>query len=364
MENGGSYSNSAALTMAALAGGSFYNMYELCGPDGYGMYVDTDKDGVMEERGDYADEVRAINAMLNKIAVHLASKKADGAGGDTLVFFNELSNNSESDKKMIRAVPIVYTSEDNGVGTAIEASETEIVLATTADAKFTLTGISEYGISSVETGYYDGGEWVKESDYTYSTDGDNIVIGADAYSCIRVTTESAIAPAEDYSPSYTYDTETNTYTYDFSLFANARSLSTSATISNLTVYGTSSDYINPGYAVYCTSNGNSTSEGGIWWNGKISDADRYMTYTPEYNGTLKIRLRNTYNKGSGTTSWLRYGTEGAGGTNIGYNGTDLLSQEYSEFTVELTAGTTYYFWPVGGGVNISSVVFTPSSSTE
>lgn len=265
---------------------------------------------------------------------------------------------------MIRAIPIVYTSEDNGVGTAIEASETEIVLATTADAEFTLTGISEYGISSVETGYYDGGEWVKESDYTYSTDGDNIVINTSAYSCIRVTTESAIAPAEDYSPSYTYDAETNTYTYDFSLFANARSLSTSATISNLTIYGTSADYINPGYAVYYTSNGNSTSEGGIWWNGKISDADRYMTYTPEYNGTLKIRLRNTYNKGSGTTSWLRYGTEGAGGTNIGYNGTDLLSQEYSEFTVELTQGITYYFWPVGGGVNISSVVFTPSSSTE
>ncbi|MCD8179868.1 MAG: DUF4978 domain-containing protein [Firmicutes bacterium] len=364
MENGGSYSNSAALTMAALAGGSFYNMYELCGPDGYGMYVDTDKDGVMEERGDYADEIRAVNSMLNKIAVHLASKKADGAAGDTLVFFNELSNNSESDKKMIRAVPIVYTSEDNGVGTAIEASETEIVLTTTADSEFTLTGISQYGISSVETGYYDSGEWVKESDYAYSTDGDNIVIGADAYSCIRVTTKSAIASAEDYSPSYTYDAETNTYTYDFSLFANARSLSTSATISNLTVYGTSSDYINPGYAVYYTSNGNSTSEGGIWWNGKISDADRYMIYTPECNGTLKIRLRNTYNKGSGTTSWLRYGTEGAGGTNIGYNGTDLLSQEYSEFTVELTSGTTYYFWPVGGGVNISSVVFTPSSSTE
>ncbi len=361
MENGGGakgstkYQNANTLTLASLAGGSFYNVYELCGSDEYGMYLE--KTYPLTQRGDYVEEVRKTNAMLNKIAFHLASKKADGANGTQLMFFNALSDNSETTKKMVRAIPVIYNTDNNGVGIAVEESKKEIVLESTTASEFVLKGIGEYTVLSVEAGYYNGTDWVKTGEKAYTEEDDDIVINTTDYDCIRVTVQNEIPTADNYSPNYIYNSEDNSYTYSFADFAEARSLESSASISNLKIYGAKGDYINPNSSVYKSSNGNETSEGGIWWNGKSSSGNRYMEYTPEKNGTLTLRLRNTYNAGNGSKSWLRYGTKGVENEYLGAS-EDLLSQEYTTMTLDLTKGTTYYFWPVGSGVNISSFVFT------
>lgn len=366
MENGGGakgstkYQNAPALTLAALAGGSFYNVYELCGPDELGMYLE--KTYPLTQRGDYVESVRKTNKMLNKIAYVLASKNADGADGDELMFFNSLSNDTKTTKKMVRAIPVVYNTDNNGVGIAAEINSKEIVLESTSESEFVLQDAKLYGIRSVETGEYNGTEWVKTGEKEYTENGNDIVIETSEYDCIRVLTKNEIPSGEEYSPEYTYNAETNEYTYDFSLFANSTSLAKTRKMSNLKIYGTSDDSINPTSAIYKTTNGNETSEGGIWWNGKTVDSNRYMEYTAEKNGTLTIRLRNTYNKGNKAKSWLRYGTVGVEKDYIAASD-DLYSQEYQIFSVELEKGKTYYFWPVGSGVNISSLVFKAEKTT-
>lgn len=366
MENGGGakgstkYQNAPALTLAALAGGSFYNVYELCGPDEFGMYIENTYP--LTQRGDYVESVRKTNKMLNKIAYVLASKKADGADGDKLMFFNPLSDDTKTTKKMVRAIPVVYNTDNNGVGIAAEINSKEFVLESTSESEFVLQNAKLYGINSVETGEYNGTEWIKSSEKEYTENGNDIVIKTSEYDCIRILTENEIPSGEEYSPEYTYNAETNEYTYDFGLFANSTSLAKARKMSNLKIYGNSDDSINPTSAVYKTANGNETSEGGIWWNGKTVDANRYMEYTAEKNGTLTIRLRNTYNKGNKAKSWLRYGTVGVEKDYIAASD-DLYSQEYQTFSVELEKGKTYYFWPVGSGVNISSLVFKTEKTT-
>lgn len=361
MENGGGakgsgkYQNSSALTLATLAGGSFYNVYELCGPDELGMYLE--KTYPLAERGAYIDDIRKTNAMLNKIAYPLASKKADGAGGTGLVFFNALSDGTESTRKMLRAVPVIYNTENNGVGIAVEKSEKEIVLESTTASEFILEGAKNYNALSAETGYYNGTEWVRTGDKNYSENGNDIIISTSEYDCIRLVFENNIPSADHYSPDYIYNSDNNTYTYPFNQFADSRPLEKSAKISNLTIYGAKGDYINPNSSVYKTANGNETSEGGIWWNGKSLSGNRYIEYTPAKNGTLTMRLRNTYNAGNKSKSWLRYGTSGVEADYIDAS-VELFSQEYQTMSVMLERGNTYYFWPVGSGINISSFTFT------
>lgn len=316
MENGGNYTNSASLALAALAGSSFYNVYEFGGPDNFGLYdKDASSANGFKAHGGYIDEVRATNDMLNKIAPVLASYKADGAGGKRLTFFNALSDNSASTKKTVRAIPIIYNTQNNGVGIAAAVSDKEIVFESSKAAEFVLTGAKDYDIASAETGAYENGVWTKTADKEYSENENDIVIAANEYDCFKLTFTDSIP--ESYIPNYDYNNETDTYTYDFSKFSDSLSLSTSARISNMTICGADGDYINPSAAVYKDANGNETCEGGIWWNGKGDSGNRYIAYKAERSGTLALRLRRTYNTGSTAKSYLRYGTQKAAGTYIG-----------------------------------------------
>jgi hypothetical protein len=61
-----------------------------------------------------------MNTMLNKVQYQLASKKSDGAGGDSLMFFNPKSNETTTSTKSIGAIDITYNTDNNGIGIAIE----------------------------------------------------------------------------------------------------------------------------------------------------------------------------------------------------------------------------------------------------
>ena len=58
--------------------------------------------------------------MLNKVQYQLASKKSDGAGGESLMFFTPQSNETTTSTKSIGAIDITYNTDNNGIGIAIE----------------------------------------------------------------------------------------------------------------------------------------------------------------------------------------------------------------------------------------------------
>lgn len=197
MENSGSNSGTPNFILAALAGGSFYNVYDLCSPDGNGLY--DNQDGIPVAHGDYVEDMRNINHMLNKISFDLATKTADGAGGKKLIFFNELGTPSPDVSKKIKSIDVNYNSSENGVGIAVDKGDREIILESTRDAEFTLNGLAGYGISSVETGAFDEeNNWIKsdDSDVDYTLEGNNMIVSIPAYSCIRLVTDNAIALGE------------------------------------------------------------------------------------------------------------------------------------------------------------------------
>ncbi len=160
MENDGKFSNSAQLTLASLVGGAFYNMYEICGPDNFGLYT-KGNDGTSIPCDNYIEDVCSTNFMLNKIGNILASKQADEAGGEQLMFFNPKSDDTKTSTKPLRGINITYNTE-NGVRIAAEQSSKEIVLESNTASQFVLSNLKDSGIVSVETGAYnENGEWVK-----------------------------------------------------------------------------------------------------------------------------------------------------------------------------------------------------------
>ncbi len=135
MENGGSYENTAELILAALAGGSFYNVYDMCSTDTFGLYVNTEKN-TMIPNGEYVQIVRQTNEMLNQIAFELATKQPDGAGGDSLVFFNELGLLKADIVKNVGPNRVRYKSEEHGIGIAVYYKNNEMILLSTANGEF------------------------------------------------------------------------------------------------------------------------------------------------------------------------------------------------------------------------------------
>ncbi|KAL2837558.1 hypothetical protein BJY01DRAFT_251380 [Aspergillus pseudoustus] len=157
MENSGSYDTSHGVILATLAGGGFYNVYDFMSSDNLGLYVPKDssaKDYRPVARGSYVQTVRNTNNLLKKISRDLASKAPKGAGGESLdylnVFWNETIVQSSLGNIDITYEPSSYTV----VGIVISKGERETVLASTGSAEYTLSGITDYGIASVESGYY------------------------------------------------------------------------------------------------------------------------------------------------------------------------------------------------------------------
>ncbi|KAJ9148584.1 hypothetical protein NKR23_g4945 [Pleurostoma richardsiae] len=194
MENAGSYSDAANLIIAALAGGAFYDTYETYGPDNYGLYVPADEDTgnyTAVPRGSYLQTVIDTNKFLSKMSYDLASKRAVGAGGTNLTFYN-VFNNGTLLTGSFGPVCITYAPTNNSVGISIARSAKEFVLASTGSANFTLTGLSSYGISSIQSGAYSGDTWVESATVPCTSCSTKTVISLSAYEVVRVLTSSAV----------------------------------------------------------------------------------------------------------------------------------------------------------------------------
>lgn len=201
MEYYGKSSDSVKMTLAALSGGSYYNIYDLGSSDNWGTY-DNGPDNTPVPHGSYVEEIRNMNHMLNKIAYDLATKKPDEAGGTKLKYFNGQSKNETTNEtKTIRNISVNYQNQSNGVGIAVEKSSREIALESTVPATFSLKGLAVYGIASVEEGYYDGQTWVKTGTPAYDVDKD-VVIDIPAYGCVRVTTEAQLGKVQPQTEKY------------------------------------------------------------------------------------------------------------------------------------------------------------------
>jgi hypothetical protein len=196
MENSGAVETADVLTLASLAGGAFYSLYELYGLDDFGLYVPADEDGgdyTPVERGDYVQSVRDGNHLLKKIAYDLATKLPVAAGGTGLAFFNVLGDDSDTSGS-IRSIVISYETEgSSGVGIATERSERKIALLSTQAANFTLAGIATYKVKSVEAGYYHGTSWVREGEKTLNRNEQDLEISLDAMDCVRVLVRNEIS---------------------------------------------------------------------------------------------------------------------------------------------------------------------------
>ncbi|MBR5535972.1 MAG: DUF4978 domain-containing protein [Clostridia bacterium] len=204
MESGGEKSMSALMMLATVAGGAFYNVYDLCSPDGHHMYdkdlnprVISSGDKYLPNGGTYIEDVRNHNHWLNKIAYELATKKPDKLGGKNLLFFNCEGTDLTSINvtKQIGGMSVTYKSDmQYSSGIAIKKSDNEVVLLSSkdTDATFTLTDIAT-DIKKIEFGHYEGSEWVEdEGDVTYTASGANLVVTMPSFSVVKVETNESL----------------------------------------------------------------------------------------------------------------------------------------------------------------------------
>lgn len=191
MENSGAVTGAESLNVAALAGGSFYSVYELIGPDNFGSYYATSPSGhnfTPVPRGSYVTDLIRTNKLLKTLALDLSSKRPSGAGGKNLFFFNPMSNDTLASSANVQAFPITYTpSSLSSVGIGIVRSNKTILLASTRNATFTIDGVTSYGIEDVTYGYYNAaGNWISSGTYAYTTSGSSISIAVTQGALVHV----------------------------------------------------------------------------------------------------------------------------------------------------------------------------------
>ena len=306
MEYGGNNQDLDESIIACIAGGGYLNVYELLsGNEDFGTYVAVrDSDGnatgftartsytyqngseVNWSEENWIDRVRNMNAMLNKVQYQLATKKSDGAGGKELMFFNPKSNETATSTKNIRALDVTYNTDNNGVGIAIEESDKEIVLLSTKASEFVINEIAEYGITSVETGYFNGVEWVKEREKVYTDNGDDISVAMDAYECVKITVTDSI-PKAPVIEAVSGTAEEGKYTWN---------LGDPVETEGSGIYGYSDKYASIRIAL---GNGDSlTQEKGLYWSDSgcketdsAADNNRYILIKPTYSGTVSLTIQ-------------------------------------------------------------------------
>lgn len=147
--------NPATVKLAALAGNTSLNSYDMCGPDGYGLYTQTSP-GVCTPTGSNITGVRAMNHMLASDTVDLALN-AQGKG----LFVHNWAANSTSTTTG-GSLGISYTpTTTNDQAVSIQRSNTEIVLMNTGGGTFTIP--AELNVSAASQGYFDANNsWVDQ----------------------------------------------------------------------------------------------------------------------------------------------------------------------------------------------------------
>ncbi len=367
MEYGGNNRDLDEAILACIAGGGWLNIYELLsGNENYGIYVaDRDDNGnavgfsprteytyssgseVNWSEENWIERIRNLDDMLGKAERLIASKKPDGAGGEQLVFFNPKSDETSTSTKNIRALDITYDTPNNGVGIAIEDSDRSVVLLSTKASSFTLAGINEYQAASVETGYFEGDEWIKDGEKVYTTNGNDMTIAMDAYECVRITVTESI-PEAPVIEAVSGTAAEGRYDWHFGIPTETEGeglYNFSDSYASIRVASGSGDSLS-------TENGLYWSEPGCRESDSAEDNNRYILIKPEYSGTvsLTIKFPTASNSARGRIWYNDFGTDidfdsvdisalkkGAG-TQIG---SDFATNAEQTVTFDVEAGHTY-----------------------
>lgn len=394
MEYGGNNQDLDESVISCLAGGGYLNVYELLsGKEDYGTYVAVkDSDGkatgfeprtgytyqsnssVNWSEDNFIDRVRSMNTMFNKVQYQLATKKSDGAGGGSLMFFNPKSNETATSTKSVRAVDVTYNTDNNGVGIAIEESKNEIVLLSTKASQFILNDIINYNIKTVETGYFDGEKWVKTADKAYTESNDDIAIEVDAYDCIRIETTQEILAEK---PVYPISGNVNSNQYSW-LFGETEEAQGKGTFNYSDEYGEirigigTNDAVTKNDGVHFS--GPSCNDSDILGCGSAQEINRYILIKPTYSGvlTMKVRFDGISGKAKGRFYYNDYGTQNSfenvdlsklqkGYTVYGAQiGEDIVDAEVHTLTMQVEAGHTYaiHSYVYLGGIYLSEMCYT------
>ena len=160
MESEAEVSNAAQVQLAALSGNSAYDYYDMCGPDGHGLYDRSGNQGFLPH-GKYIDEVRAVNKLLNSDLVDIALN-ANGYG----LFVHNWSGNSKQATKGVEG--IFFTPKDStSQAISIRRSNTEIVLMNTKGGMFTFS--DSLNINGASIGFFDKeNKWVLQGSVPYT----------------------------------------------------------------------------------------------------------------------------------------------------------------------------------------------------
>ncbi|OAA68568.1 hypothetical protein SPI_00763 [Niveomyces insectorum RCEF 264] len=183
MENGGDYTNAEWLTLATVAGGGYYNVYDFMDQETFGMWVPADvaaRNFTPVPAGPYVAGVVSTNKLLQSLSADLATKVPNGAGGTDLVFFNALDAGTNLTDRLW-SLPVTYAPTTGGVGIGIVRSRVNLVLATTRDASFTLKDITPYGIASVQYSRADGSGRCKREEKRETAGGNSRCSGKYPY---------------------------------------------------------------------------------------------------------------------------------------------------------------------------------------
>jgi hypothetical protein len=159
-EAGGDVPQAPLFQLAALAGDSAYIYYELLGPDNHGIY---DRDGPtgFKQRGEYVDNVRTINKLLDSDMRDIALKSQ----GHSLYVHNWTGSLKE-ESIGARGISFVPGSP-NSQAISIARNSNEIVLMNTLGGTFTLP--SNLHVTGATWGHFDAkNSWVARGPVQYS----------------------------------------------------------------------------------------------------------------------------------------------------------------------------------------------------
>lgn len=156
MEIGAEASNIAQLQIAALSGNCAFDYYDMCGPDGHGLYDRQGKSGFVPH-GSYIEDVRLVNKLINSAMTDIALN-ANGYG----MFVHNWKGYSPYTATSVEGIgfiPDYPTSQ----GISIIRSNTEIVLMSTRGGLFTFP--DSLGVSGASKGYFDrSNKWVNQGE--------------------------------------------------------------------------------------------------------------------------------------------------------------------------------------------------------
>lgn len=131
MEIGAEVSNIAQLQLAALSGNNAFDYYDMCGPDGHGLYDKKDVDRFVPH-GEYIGDVRLVNKILNSDIVDIALN-ANGHG----LFVHNWEGIKTVPTKGVKGI-IFMPAYPTSQGISISRSDSELVLMSTKGGTFFL----------------------------------------------------------------------------------------------------------------------------------------------------------------------------------------------------------------------------------